>query len=67
MKFSRFNCSFHFYHDIWWNGVHLMGCFCVFCNFSHQLSFGGSRGLKPTVLCKAYKGWHLLHHCAIIL
>jgi hypothetical protein len=30
----------------------------VCCNFSHQLSFGGSRGLKPTVLGKTCKGWH---------
>ena len=44
-----------------------MGSFCVFSNFSHQLSFGGSRGLKPTVLSKTYKGWHLLHQSVIIL
>jgi hypothetical protein len=30
----------------------------VFCNFSHQLSFSGSRGLEPTVLTKTFKGWH---------
>ena len=67
MEFSLFNCGFHFYHDIWRDGVHLMGSFCVFCNFSHQLSFGGSRGLKPTVLGNTCKGWHLLHQCVIIV
>jgi len=67
MDFSLFNSGFYFYHDIWWNWVHFMGSFCVFCNFSHQLSFGGSRGLKPTVLGKTYKGRHLFHQCVIIL
>jgi hypothetical protein len=67
MEFSLFNGCFYLYHDIWRDRVHFMGSFCVFCNFSHQLSFGGSRGLEPTVLGKTYKGWHLLHQCVIIL
>jgi len=67
MEFSFFNCGFYLYHDIWRDGVHFMGSFCVCCNFSHQLSFGGSRGLKPTVLGNTCKGWHLLHQCVIIL
>jgi hypothetical protein len=67
MEFSLFNSSFYLYHDIWRDWVHFMGCFCVFCNFRHQLSFGGSRALKPTVLGKTYKGWHFLHQCVIIL
>jgi len=67
MEFSLFDSSFHLYHDIWWDGVHFMGSFCVFCNFSHQLSFGGGRGLKPTVLTETCKGWHLLHPWVIIL
>jgi len=29
-EFSLFNGSFHFYHDVWRDGVHFMGCFlCV--------------------------------------
>jgi hypothetical protein len=39
----------------------------VFCNFFHQLSFGGSRGLKSTVLTKTYKGGHFFHQSVIIL
>ena len=66
-EFSLFNSGFYFYHDIRRNWIHFMGSFCVFRNFNHQLSFGGSRGLKPTVLSKTYKGWHLLHQCVIIL
>jgi len=57
-EFSLFNGSFHLYHDIWRDGIHFMGSFCVFCNFSHQLSFSGSRGLEPTVLTKTFKRWH---------
>jgi len=67
MEFSLLNSGFHLYHDIWRDWVHLMGSFCVFCNFSHQLTFGGSRGLKSTVLSKTYKGRHLFHQCVIIL
>ena len=67
MEFSFLNSGFHLYHDIWRDWVHLMGSFCVFCNFFHQLSFGGSRGLKSTVLTKTYKGGHLFHQCVIIL
>jgi hypothetical protein len=67
IEFSLFNSGFYLHHDIWRDGVHFMDSFCVCCNFSHQLSFGGSRGLKPTVLSKTYKGWHLLHQSVIIL
>jgi hypothetical protein len=67
MEFSLLNSGFHLYHNIWRDWVHLMGSFCVFCNFSHQLSFGGSRGLKSTVLTKTCKGGHLFHQCVIIL
>jgi len=67
MEFSLLNSGFHLYHNIWRDWVHLMGSFCVFCNFSHQLSFGGSRGLKSTVLTKTSKGGHLFHQCVIIL
>ncbi len=67
IEFSLFNSGFNLHHDIWRDWVHFMGSFCVFCNFSHQLSIGGSRGLKPTVLSKTYKRWHFLHQCVIIL
>ena len=63
MEFSLFNSGFHLCHNIWWHWIHFMGSFCVFCNFSHQLSFGGSRGLKPTVLGNTYKRWHFLPIC----
>ena len=67
MEFLLFNSGFNLHHDIWWDWIHFMNSFCVFCNFSHQFSFGGSRGLKPTVLGKTYKRWHLLHQSVIIL
>jgi len=67
MEFSLLDTSFHLYHDIRRDGVHFMGSFCVFCNFFHQLSFGGSRDLNSTVLTKTYKGGHFFHHCVIIL
>lgn len=67
MDFSLFNSGFHLYHDIWRDWIHFMGSFCVFCNFCHQLSFSGSRGLKPTVLTKTYKRWHFTHQSVISL
>ncbi len=66
MEFLLFNSGFNLHHDIWGDWIHFMSSFCVFCNFSHQFSFGGSRGLKPTVLSKTYKRWHLLHQSVII-
>jgi len=48
-------------------GSILWAVFFVFCNFRHQLSFGGSWSLKPTVLSKTYKGWYLLHQFIILL
>ena len=61
-----FNCGFNLHHDIWWYRIHFMSSFCVFGNFDHQFSFGGSRSLKPTVLGKTFKRWHLLHQSVII-
>jgi len=59
MEFSLLDRGFHLYHHIRGDRVHIMGGFCVFRNLDHQLSFGWSRGLKPTALTNTYKGWHL--------
>jgi len=67
MEFSALDGGLYLRHDIGRDRIHLMGSFCMFCNFFHQLSFGGSRGLKPTVLGETCKGWHHFHQCVIIL
>ena len=67
LEISVLDGGLYLRHDIGRDWIHLMGSFCVFCNLFHQLGFGGSRGLKPTVFGETCKGWHLFHHCVIIL